>query len=135
MGHTYNTGEFIKTEENLCAPFPAVFIMPKAFVQNHFLLSCFCQPVAPYVCGAQREQEEPLLNRTRLLKLHQTSASSEMCREAGLVQLKAKSSVSLLPLPAEQTNIQSKARNKFKFSFPCYIIRALLFIKTLKFSF
>lgn len=64
-----------------------------------------------YICGAQREQGEPLLNRTNYTK---PPPPLQRCAEK-LVLFSSKqtmSNVSLLSLPAEQTNIQSKPRNK-----------------------
>lgn len=61
LGHTHKQ-QFTKTEENLYEAFPAVFIMPKAFVQNHFLLSCFCQPGAPYMSLEPRGSRESLFS-------------------------------------------------------------------------
>lgn len=109
LGYTYNTREFIKTEENLYAPFLAVFIMPKAFVQNHFLLNCFCQPGAPCMSvGPKRAGRAPSeQNYTKPPAL-------QRCVEEVILftSKQTRSYISLLSLPDEQTNIQSKPCNK-----------------------
>lgn len=126
--HTYNTREFIKTDEKLYAPFSAVFIMPKAFVQNHFLLSCFCQPGAPYMSVGPRGSRESLFSTeqtTPNLHLFRDVYRSWSCSaQSKEGPMSACCHFQLNKL----TFSPNHAMSKFKFFFLCYIITALLFI-------